>query len=151
MEAWTEDSVQKASGLKGFLVYRYTGKAEDPESARDGTIGYDLLPIYEALWTRSASGKNETFGDQHDYGIVVADLGSGPVPLKLGIRGSAFNGVVGAPNMARPPWGWFDGTERDRPLGEWFLQPAEVTRRRWQLPDAFSTVYTYHPFLGRFR
>jgi hypothetical protein len=53
--------------------------------------------------------------------------------------------------MSRPPWGWFDGMDRDRPLGEWFLQPAEVTRRRWNLPESFSAVYDYHPFFGRFR
>jgi hypothetical protein len=53
--------------------------------------------------------------------------------------------------MSRPPWGWFDGMDRGRPLGEWFLNPAETTRRRWQLPETFSTVYEYHPFFGRFR
>ena len=65
--------------------------------------------------------------------------------------GSALNGVVGAANMSRPPWGWFDGQDRARPLGEWFLQPAEIIRRRWKLPESFSTTYTYHPFLGQFR
>ncbi len=71
--------------------------------------------------------------------------------VKLGVMGSALNGKVGAANMSRPPWGWFDGQDRNRPLGEWFLDPAGVVKRHWKLPDAFSTVYTYHPFYGKFR
>jgi hypothetical protein len=62
-----------------------------------------------------------------------------------------LKGEVGAANMSRPPWGWFDGQERDRLLGEWFLLPAETIRRRWNLPESFSTIYLYHPFLGQFR
>ena len=151
MEAFADTSAQNTGAPKGFLVYNYTGTAGDPDAARAGSVGYDLLPVYEAFWARSSAGKSEVFGDQHDYGVLMADLGSGPAPLKVGVRGSALNGVVGAANMSRPPWGWFDGSERDRPLGEWFLQPAEVTRRRWQLPESFSTVYDYHPFFGRFR
>lgn len=151
IEAWSDDALQRASAVKGFAVYAYTGKQDDPEGAHGDTIGYDLLPTWEAFWIRAKSGRNETFGEEHDYGIMTVATASGEAPIRLGVLGSALNGAVGAANMSRPPWGWFDGQERDRPLGEWFLQPAEVTRRRWQLPESFSTIYTYHPFVGQFR
>jgi hypothetical protein len=114
-----------------------------------------LLPTYESFWTHAGSGKNETFGEEHDYGVISARFAQGEEDvlrhIRLGVMGSALNGVVGAANMSRPPWGWFDGLDRARPLGEWFLQPAEIIRRRWKLPESFSTTYTYHPFLGQFR
>jgi hypothetical protein len=95
------------------------------------------------------------FGEEHNYGIVTIQFADGAKSverdIKLGMLGSALNGVVGAANMSRPPWGWFDGQDRARPLGEWFLQPAETIRRRWALPETFSTTYTYHPFLGQYR
>lgn len=50
--------------------------------------------------------------------------------------------------MARPPWGWFDGRELDRPLGEWFFLPAETVQRTYGLGTGFSTAYVHHPILG---
>ncbi len=90
--------------------------------------GYDLLPILKTFWPRARSGKNETLGEEHDYGVLtVRFLQGGDVVehyIRIGVLGSALNGLVGAANMSRPPWGWFDGQDRARPLGEWFLQPA---------------------------
>jgi hypothetical protein len=161
IEAWRDDALQRKQAEKGFIAYVFTGTAEDPDAATGKqAIGYDLVPTLDTFWIRAQNGKNETHGEQHDYGVVTVrlatdadkDADKGEVRhLKLGIRGSALNGVVGAANMSRPPWGWFDGQDRARPLGEWFLQPAETIRRRWNLPESFSTTYTYHPFFGRFR
>jgi hypothetical protein len=50
--------------------------------------------------------------------------------------------------MARPPWGWFDSRERDRPLGEWFLDPAGIIARHFTPDEPFSRVYVHHPYLG---
>ena len=156
IEAWhPDDAAQRKFAEKGFLVYAFTGSAEDPETTQKDTVGYDLLPTLDTFWEHAKSGKNETCGEQHDYGIATVRLGTGSEEaerhLRLGVRGSALNGVVGAANMSRPPWGWFDGQDRTRPLGEWFLRPAETIRRRWNLPETFSTAYTYHPFFGHFR
>ena len=155
IEAWHDDPLQRKFAEKGFLVYRFTGAAEDPDQSGNGSVGYDLVPTFETLWSRSRSGKNETCGDEHDYGIVAVRLNEGTEEverhIRLGVLGSALNGVVGAANMSRPPWGWFDGEDRARPLGEWFLLPAETVRRRWKLAESFSTTYTYHPFFGLFR
>ena len=155
IEAWRNDTYQNRQAEKGFLAYTFSGSAEDPEPRARDSVGYDLLPTFDTLWPRSRSGKNETFGEEHDYGVLTVRFAQGAEDaqrhVRLGVLGSALNGVVGAANMSRPPWGWFDGQERGRPLGEWFLQPAETIRRHWNLPESFSTAYIYHPFLGQFR
>ncbi|HSB16375.1 MAG TPA: M48 family metallopeptidase [Bryobacteraceae bacterium] len=155
IEAWRDDADQHKMAENGFLVYVFTAAAEDPDEKPDRAVGYELLPTYESLWPHARSGKNETCGEEHDYGVVSAKFAQCNEDvlrhIRLGVMGSALNGVVGAANMSRPPWGWFDGQDRARPLGEWFLQPAETIRRRWNLPESFSTTYTYHPFLGQFR
>jgi Zn-dependent protease with chaperone function len=154
IEAWRNDAFQQKHALKGFVAYSFTGTAEESGEGKT-SVGYDLLPTYDTFWPRSRAGKNETLGDEHDYGVVTVRFGKGTEDIeqhiKLGVMGSALNGVFGAANMSRPPWGWFDGEDRTRPLGEWFLQPAETIRRRWNLPETFSTSYVYHPFFGQFR
>ena len=155
IEAWHDDAAQRKFAQKGFLVYEFAGKAENPDQRQKESVGYELVSTYDTFWQQARSGKNESFGDQHDYGIVTARFVNGAEEavrhLRLAVRGSALNGIVGAANMSRPPWGWFDGQDRNRPLGEWFLQPAETVKRRWNLPDSFSTTYLYHPFFGQFR
>ena len=155
IEAWRDDAEQHKMAEKGFLVYVFAATPEDPDQKPSRAIGYELLPAYETFWAHARSGKNETCGEEHDYGILSVRFAEGAKDVlrhvRLGVMGSALNGAVGAANMSRPPWGWFDGQDRARPLGEWFLMPAETTRRRWKLPESFSTVYTYHPFLGQFR
>jgi hypothetical protein len=63
--------------------------------------------------------------------------------------GSALRGQVGFPNKARAPWGWFDSTEKERPLGEWFFDPAAVIKRHFNLGDGFATTYIYNQYLKR--
>jgi hypothetical protein len=154
IEAWRDDDYQRKQAEKGFRIYAFTGKAGDPDSSGD-SVGYDLIPTLDALWPRAGAGQNETYGEQHDYGVVTVRFVKGAEEveryIRLGVRGSALNGKVGAANMSRPPWGWFDGQDPKRPLGEWFLQPAETIRRHWNLAEAFSTAYVYHPFFGQFR
>ncbi|MCW5980562.1 MAG: M48 family metalloprotease [Bryobacteraceae bacterium] len=155
IEAWRDDAFQRKQAEKGFMIYRYAGSAGDPDSAGADSVGYDLLPTYETFWQRTRAGKNDTFGLEHDYAFLSVRFAEGTSDaerhIRLGVMGSALNGLVGGAHMSRPPWGWFDGEDRDRPLGEWFLQPAETARRRWNQPESFSTTYTYHPFLGQFR
>jgi Zn-dependent protease with chaperone function len=155
IEAWRDVPEQHKMAENGFLVYVFAARADDPDGKRDASVGYELLPAYETFWPRARGGKNETCGEEHDYGVVSPKFAEGKedvaAHVKLGVMGSALNGKVGAANMSRPPWGWFDGQDRNRPLGEWFLNPAEVIQRHWKLPADFSTVYTYHPFYGKFR
>ncbi|HYP12669.1 MAG TPA: hypothetical protein VEQ63_01990, partial [Bryobacteraceae bacterium] len=154
IEAWRDDGHQHKQAPNGFLIYSFSGTSDQPGSANRRSVGYDLLPTL-TMWRRASSGKNETFGEEHDFGIVTLRVATGSDELdrhiKLGVRGSALNGAVGAVNMSRPPWGWFDGLDRARAPGEWFLSPAETIRRRWDLPESFSTTYLHHPFLGVFR
>lgn len=129
-------------------IYRFTGTAEDPETS-DGDIGYDLLPTYSTMWARARAVPNETYGEAQDYGereVRVTGAAAAPT-VKLGSLGSSFRGVQGAENKARPPWGWFDMTERDRPLGEWFFDPAAAVRRHFPSIE-MDTGYLHQPFLG---
>lgn len=129
-------------------VYRFTGTAEDPEKT-DNDIGYELVPTYSTLWARARNVPNETYGEVQDYGDreVRAAGATKAGTIALGGLGSSFRGVQGAENKARPPWGWFDMTERDRPLGEWFLDPAAAVRRHFPALN-MDTAYLHQPFLG---
>lgn len=129
-------------------VYRFTGTAEDPEKT-EGDIGYDLVPTITTLWERARKVPNETYGERQDYGEreVRAAGAAKAGTTKLGPIGSSFRGVQGAENKARPPWGWFDMTERDRPLGEWFFDPAAAVRRHFPSLE-MDAGYLHQPFLG---
>jgi hypothetical protein len=139
-------------------LYRYSSVAEDPEAA-DGPVGYELTPLYSTLWKTAGGGPNETYGEAVDYGTrtikvaAASDATSGvDQEVRLGLLGSALRGVAGARNKARPPWGWFDMGDRDRPLGEWFFDPAGTVARHLG-PSArdWSAAYLHQPFVGVIR
>jgi hypothetical protein len=143
-----DEAEQSRKSVNGIITYVYAARADDPASV-EGTaegvdIGYDLTPISETLWKHALSGANETYGEAGEYrAFRLRSAESKTVAV-----GSAFRGQVGfAQNMARPPWGWFDESETDRPPGEWFFDPAAVVARHFGLDKDFSTVYTYQPYL----
>ncbi len=155
IEAYVADDKQTAK--KDFLVYSYSGKAEDPEQKRDAAAGYDLLPIATTLWPRAQAnsvGKTgTTYANSHDYAqisISVIQLKGRPATrkIKVGKIGSAFLGDTGGVNMAKPPWAWFDKNRRNDPLGLWFFDPATTIKRDFRLAG-FSTTYTRLPFWAR--
>jgi hypothetical protein len=155
IEAYTGKEKELLEGGKS-LLYVYKGEAENPDERRDGRLGYELLPLYTSLWSQAQSGANKTYGEAHEYNgwqfsKAVMESPAAGQTAKPGKIGSAFLGKVGAPNMARPPWGWFDNSERDRPLGEWFFSPAETIKRHFQAGDDFPVNYLHQPFLGLFR
>jgi hypothetical protein len=144
---------EKQSPRKGILIYDLNGQANNPTENRQTSIRYDLVPLYTTLWPRARRGVNETYGEAHDYGrvtirVVQKDGRQLESQIKLGVIGSAFRGRVGANNMARPPWGWFDQDERDQPLGGWFFDPARSIQRHFKRGSEFSTSYISAPFLG---
>lgn len=136
-------------------VYQFTGTADDPILITVGPVGYELVPLYDTLWKHSQEGRNGTYGEVHDYGELTVSAASGStkrtIKAKIGSIGSAFRGLAGAANKARPPWGWFDRSERDRPLGEWFFDPANVLMRRLHDVKNWSTTYLHEPMLGILR
>ena len=151
IEAYRTD--QRQGQRNGVLIYSFNGRADDPEQERGERVGYDLIQLYTTLWPRAQRGVNETYGEAYDYGtvtisVVQKDGRQKESRVKLGRRGSSFLGAVGAPNMARPPWGWFDRDERDMPQGEWFFDPARTIKRHFNRGTEFSISYTYAPFLG---
>jgi hypothetical protein len=148
---FTGDRHQLKNCVNGMINYSYTGRAEDPDQAGGGSVGYDLLPIYDTLWIRAGKGEGETYGEVFDYrtrSLQKYDRDKAPekVEQKFSSLGSAFLGTVGSKNKARPPWAWFDDRERDRPRGEWFFDPASVIARHFNLGEEFSTVYVYNPY-----
>jgi len=147
--------VVNLEGAERVRIYRFAEKAEDPD-ATSGDVGYDLLPTYGTWWARARAngGENETYADARDYGTWVVRTATAtekgkPLTrsIKMGVLGSSIRGLEGAANKARPPWGWFDMTERERPLGEWFFDPAKVVSRHF--PGVkMETAYLHQPFLG---
>ncbi len=145
---------------KRFLIYKFGGRAEDPAKVKGDTIGYELAPIQTTLWAKAQFSKDAaessilpslTYGVAQEYDpITIEVLGADGRAAKrkfdLGNIGSAFLGKVGGHNMARPPWAWFDRNDRDQPLGQWFFDPAQATKRSFRLSDSFSTVYIRLPF-----
>lgn len=160
IEAYRGDDAQRRSAEQGFVIYRYDGRAEEPGAGRVAfgntrreSVGYDLVPLYSTLWARAHGGANQTFGDDFAYAplSVRARQRSGDdaaLDVAPGALGASFRGAVGGRNMARPPWGWFDSRERERPLGEWFLDPAGVVARHFMPDEPFSFVYLHHPYVG---
>ena len=144
---------EKQTAKKEFLIYKFAGKAEDPDKQKGGSVGYELLPI-QTLWQKAhvrKKDKDATYGDSHDYTQISLSLvqPNGRVvvqKIKVGEMGSTFVGDTGGINMARPPWAWFDKNHRSDPLGLWFFDPAQVIKRDFKLDESFSTAYLHLPF-----
>ena len=136
-----------------LLVYKFAGRADDPARSSGTEVGYELLPLATTLWPRARKGVNQTFGAAYNYGkrtfsAAQTSARAAKRMVNLGTLGAAFRGSKGAPNMARPPWGWFDRGEREQAHGEWFFDPAATIKRHFKLDDAFSVAYTHAPFLS---
>jgi hypothetical protein len=162
VESLVTDHMRVEGKPTNLLLYQYTGTADDPENlSSPGAIGYDLLPLYSTLWRAASTGINQTFGDAIDYGtqtILIVGSGAGgvdtigPRQIRLGTLGAALRGVTGGRNRARAPWAWFDRTTRNRPLGEWFFDPAgTVLREGGTHVENWATAYLHQPFLGVIR
>ena len=152
IEPYTGDKRQTSK--KEFVIYKFAGRAEDPDQQQDGSVGYELLPIETTLWPRARSGKEDkgsTYATSHDYAEISLSvaLANGRVEvkqIKVGKIGETFLGKTGGLNMARPPWAWFDKHRRGEPLGLWFFDPARIVKRDFQLDESFSTTYVRLPF-----
>ncbi len=152
IEAYSGDVKQRAE--KEFLIYKFAGKAEDPDNQKDGSVGYELLPIQTTLWPRArahTTDQGATYATVHDYGQIAINLGQPKKrmeikKIKVGALGSTFSGDSGGLNMARPPWAWFDKGRRGDPLGLWFFDPARIIKRDFKLDESFSTAYVRLPF-----
>ncbi|HZH90320.1 MAG TPA: hypothetical protein VEX70_06815 [Pyrinomonadaceae bacterium] len=148
------DGGEKQTPSSGSLVYAFAGRADDPDKVPTGEIGYALLPLSTTLWPRARGGVNQTFGAVQGYGTRSFSAAQAPaqsakrLSVNLGNLGTAFRGNKGAPNAARPPWGWFDRSDRQGAPGEWFFDPAATIKRHFKLDDDFSVAYTHAPFLG---
>jgi Zn-dependent protease with chaperone function len=148
--AWTGASVQIKDCVNKVLEYRFADGGDEPKP-KDTKATYGLIPLYSTLWKIAHDPNNDTYGQTHDYGFITIKLRTAPDQVKkqaivLGKAGSGYLAIRGGNALARPPWGWFDAEEKDRPLGEWFFQPAETVKRHFNLGDDFSTSYLHTRF-----
>ncbi len=148
---YTGDRSQLKNAVNGVMIYSYAGRAEESDKAKGKSTGYDLISIYDTFWNHR--GSNETYGEFVDYqtrAVFKYRPGKPPekVEQKFGSMGAAFRGNVGFRNKARPPWAWFDDSERERPRGEWFFDPASVITRHYNLGQDFPNAYVCHPYFN---
>ena len=156
IEAYSGDEKQTAKKEKNkeFVIYKFTGKPEDPDKRKDDSVGYELLPIQTTLWPRARMRKGEqnaTYATTYNYGQISISLmqsnrSAETKKIEVGELGAAFAGDSGGLNMARPPWAWFDKGRRDDPMGRWFFDPAAIVKRDFKLDESFSTAYVRLPF-----
>ncbi|MFN0125005.1 MAG: hypothetical protein ACKV2V_31255 [Blastocatellia bacterium] len=147
------DKQQLKKSVRGVMTYSFSGEAQNPETATAKNTGYDLVSIYDTLWKQATAKENETYGETADFGAYAvqarkgAATEAGNLETAIGPLGAAFRGTVGFKNKARPPWGWFDQAEQNRPAGEFFLDPAGLLARHFRPGPEFSLVYVFHPYL----
>jgi hypothetical protein len=155
IEAFADQKID----AKKFLTYKFTGRAEDPTQQQGEVVGYDLVTL-DVLWNKAKPANanlqgNETYGAFHKFGIWKISLAQAKNRVisrqfNLGSRGTAFLGKFGGINMARPPWAWFDRSNREQ-LGQWFFDPATVVKRDFKLTNTFPTAYVRAPFWAQAR
>jgi hypothetical protein len=135
----------EAFNYRGFALAGLTpapGPTPNPPAKTKSAAKKEAAKTSTKVAVKDAATKNTTTKDTAAKD-ATKDAPPG-IPL-----GSALRGQVGFPNRARAPWGWFDSTERERPLGEWFFDPAAVIKRHFNLGDEFATAYTYNQYLKR--
>lgn len=158
IEAYRGDGAQLKVAENGFRLYAFTGVAEEQPGSERGssTVGYDLVPLATTLWPRARQGITATYAETTDYGTLLisaldTDGNAKEHLVRLGHVGSAFRGKVGGENLARPPWGWFDGKNPGEPIGQWYFDPARTIRDHFGLGRDFSVAYlTLDPSLNDF-
>lgn len=138
------DFAEKGTGM----TFVYKGVAERAGSAVARNIGYDLLPIEDAWWSRAGKGD---FAKMFDASYVYQPYGNRP-------RGSgtflgSFLGRKYGANKAKPFWGWHDErTRRGKVLntGQWALDPAYAVSKNltWPANLPVDLNYSYNPYLG---
>jgi hypothetical protein len=118
-----------------ILRYDYKGVAEDPNGAKNGSFGYELLPIVDTLWAhRYSIGKGQTFLGEFEHAGERYQLGVLPDRF----AGRKYAGPVS------PPWKWNGAGKTD---ADWFFDPAFYRRNDKRVGVPFSTNYIQNPYV----
>ncbi|MBL7065497.1 MAG: hypothetical protein ISS49_14990 [Anaerolineae bacterium] len=119
----------------GVVTYRVGEQAEVPESTKDESVSYELVPIYTTLWPRREDvGDGRTFDGPFDYQGRV---------LPKSIDGEDFG-----PDKANAPWGYGQATGGTLSRGDWFLDPARALAFHAHFDGDFSLEYVYNLYLA---
>lgn len=131
IRGWNGKDLARAGGV----IYRYKGKAQQPESSGDRDCGYDFLTVKETFWDR----RNE-IGDGKMYGTKIA--------YPQGTFGARLRGDNYVDNAAGAPWCWSDKDDKGLADGDWFFQPARAMHVHYpKLKARFSAEYVQNEFL----
>ena len=117
------------------IVYRYKGVAEEPASANDQDVGYELVSFYDTLWQRRGDICDGacTFDQTFDYeGVALA---------------KAFDGDSWGEDKANPPWAWDDPDDGPVYRGDFFFRPAQAVTTWLDLPGTVSQTYLSNLYL----
>jgi hypothetical protein len=132
------------------VTYVYRGEAQRPKHPQDRLVGYDLLPIWEEWWKKSALGVDWAARTFDDF-FLYEPYGGRPRMQNNRVGGS-FYGRVHGENKAKPFWGWHDTrTWKAKALnrGQWGLDPAYAVSQNLRFPPdrPVSLEYIFNPYL----
>ncbi len=121
--------------LPHTVVYRVGERAEAPESLKDDDVSYQLVSIYDTLWThRDEIGPGRAFDHPFSYrGHVLP---------------AAIDGEDYGQDRANTPWGYDQETGDVLSRGDWFLDPAQALTYHASFEGEFSRKYVYNPYLA---
>jgi len=117
------------------VVYRAGEQAEVPESLKDDDVSYQLVSIYDTLWThRDEIGPGRAFDQPFDYRDHTLP--------------SAIDGEDYGQDRANTPWGYNQEIGDTLSRGDWFLDPAKALTYHAHFEGEFSRRYVYNPYLA---
>ena len=140
------DTFKSGSGM----TFVYQGKAEKPRHSNDRLVGYELLPIHQYWWSKSA---DENWGSRtFDEFFVYTPFGGRPAGNGRRMGGT-FLGRKESSNKAKPFWGWHDNATLKKNIlapGQWALDPAYAVQKNVSYPYGMepSVDYTFNPYLN---
>ncbi|MBI2944275.1 MAG: hypothetical protein HYY25_08745 [Candidatus Wallbacteria bacterium] len=122
----------RSAPAKGDVVYRFTGRAEEPKKGAAG-CGYALVAVAESFWrNRAAVGSGQTYG-------TSVDTAHGPA-------GAALGGDDYRRDAATMPWTWADPKASKVAAGDWFFDPGHSFAQRYETTVPISRAYTANPY-----
>ncbi|OGQ92302.1 MAG: hypothetical protein A2284_16870 [Deltaproteobacteria bacterium RIFOXYA12_FULL_61_11] len=134
------DAKRQAACRGTCLVYRQArGEAVEPSWPADRSAGYELRPIYDALWQVLVEQETGTFAN---FFTFVNPLSGATKVLPGSLSGDNWG-----KDKANLPWAWVYPRDSLLARGDWFLDPAKNLAVHFDLDEPVSRIYTDNSFL----